>query len=62
MPEGRLTFFVDHGKTTSNSGGPAVLFISEYLQNDGVRFLIGGSKTKPRGYVQLEGAIDKGQV
>lgn len=62
MAEGGLTFFAYHGKTTSNSGGPAVLFISEYLQNDEVRFLRGGSKTKLRGYVQLEGAVDKGRV
>lgn len=31
MAEGRLKSFADYGKTTSNSGAPAVSFISEYL-------------------------------
>lgn len=62
MEEGRLTSFAEYGKTTDNSGSPAVLFLSESPTKAGIEPITGGSRMRIKGFPQLQRLTDKARA
>lgn len=62
MQKGWLSSFAEFGNAKENSGGPTVLFICESLGSTGIYLITGASKSKLKGYPQLERVVNQNRT
>lgn len=62
MEKGWLSSFANFGKAKENSGVPTVLFVCESLGSNGTYLITGASKSKLKGYPQLERVVNQNRT
>lgn len=62
MQKGWLSSFAQFGKAKENSGDPTVLFVCESLGSNGTYLITGASKSKLKGYPQLESVVNQNRT